>query len=210
VAVEGLVRGGALTVLALFDKPDPLDGPYFEETIYVTPSRLPDEVQRRIASCVSRAAQVMGLHEGPVHAELRLGPGGPWLIEIAARSIGGRCSAVLRFGPKADVSLEELLMRRALGLRLRPLDMEREATAAAVMMIPTKREGVLRRVDGVAEAQRVPWIDDVVITASEGQRLVMLPESSRYLGFIYAWAPSPEEAEQAVREAHGKLMVEVE
>ncbi len=116
VALEGMLEGGRLHVLALFDKPDPLDGPFFEETIYVTPSRLPEAAQRSFADCAARAAAALGLVTGPIHAELRHNDRGPWLIEIAARPIGGRCSRVLRFGPGRDVaSLEELILRQAGG-----------------------------------------------------------------------------------------------
>lgn len=206
-ALEGLLQGGELTVLALFDKPDPLEGPFFEETVYVTPSRLPGAEQGRIAACVARAAEALGLREGPVHAEVRLNADGPWLIELAARPIGGRCSAVLRFGPGGERSLEELLLRHALGERIGPADAVREATAAAVLMLPTPAAGTLAAVDGVAEARQVPWVDDVVITAHPGQVLVPLPEGSRYLGFIYARADGPVAAEAAVRTAHAELRI---
>jgi biotin carboxylase len=206
-AVEGLLQSGELTVLAVFDKPDPLDGPFFEETIYVTPSRLPAAEQARVVACVAQAATALGLADGPVHAEVRLNEQGPWLIELAARPIGGRCSAVLRFGPKSETSLEELLLRRALGERLGPEDLSREASAAAVLMIPTTDAGTLRGVEGVADARLVPWVDDVAITAHPGQELVPLPEGSRYLGFIFARAPDPATAEEAVRRAHTMLRI---
>jgi biotin carboxylase len=206
-AVEALLPGGALTVLALFDKPDPLEGPFFEETIYVTPSRLPEAEQARIATCVARAAAAIGLAEGPVHAEVRLNAEGPWLIELAARPIGGRCSGALRFGPAADLSLEELVLRHALGMPLTAAALRRERAASAVLMIPTPRAGTLERVDGVDEARRVPGVEDVVVTAHPGQLLVPLPEGSRYLGFIFARGERPAEAEAAVRRAHAVLRI---
>lgn len=202
VALEGLLVNGRLHVLALFDKPDPLDGPFFEETIYVTPSRHPSNEQRALFDCVQAAASALGLREGPLHAELRWNDRGPWLIELAARSIGGRCSAVLRFGDGAG-TLEEIVVRQAAGLSLPPL--EREAAAAGVMMIPVPRAGRLREVQGLAEARAVPGVVDVVITAHRGQELVPWPEGSRYPGFIFSRAGSPAEAEQALREAHRRL-----
>jgi hypothetical protein len=209
VALEGLLDGGRLQVLALFDKPDPLDGPFFEETIYVTPSRLPGAVQRAIAAAAQAAATAVGLVEGPVHAELRHNERGPWLIELAARPIGGRCSAALRFGTGDGgrgtgwASLEELVLRHALGLELPEL--QRELRASGVMMIPIPGAGVLREVRGLKEARAVPMVEDVAITAHRGQRLVPLPEGARYPGFIFARGDSPQQVEAALREAHRRL-----
>jgi biotin carboxylase len=201
VALEGLLVNRRLHVLALFDKPDPLDGPFFEETIYVTPSRVPAPLQKSIAQCTARAARALGLMEGPVHAELRYNERGPWLIELAARPIGGRCSAVLRFGD--GVTLEELILRHALGMPIPSL--ARENVAAGVMMIPIPGAGVLREVRGVAEAKAVPLVEDVQITAHPGERLVPFPEGSRYPGFIFARGEAPSAVEGALRDAHRRL-----
>jgi len=201
VALEGLLVNRRLHALALFDKPDPLDGPFFEETIYVTPSRVPAPLQKSIAQCTERAARALGLMEGPVHAELRYNERGPWLIELAARPIGGRCSAVLRFGD--GVTLEELILRHALGMPIPSL--ARENVAAGVMMIPIPGAGVLREVRGVAEAKAVPLVEDVQITAHPGERLVPFPEGSRYPGFIFARGETPSAVEGALREAHRRL-----
>ncbi len=201
VALEGLLVNRRLHVLALFDKPDPLDGPFFEETIYVTPSSAPAGLQKSIAQCAERAARALGLTEGPVHAELRYNDRGPWLIELAARPIGGRCSAVLRFGD--GVSLEELILRHALGMPIPSL--QREAAAAGVMMIPIPGAGVLREVRGVVESKAVPLVEDVQITAHPGERLVPFPEGSRYPGFIFARGATPGAVEAALRESHRRL-----
>jgi len=201
VALEGLLVNRRLHVLALFDKPDPLDGPFFEETIYVTPSRVPAGLQQAIARCAEGAARALGLAEGPVHAELRYNERGPWLIELAARPIGGRCSAVLRFGEGA--SLEELILRHALGMPIPSL--AREAVAAGVMMIPIPGAGVLREVRGVVESKSVPLVEDVQITAHAGERLVPFPEGSRYPGFIFARGATPGAVEEALRESHRRL-----
>jgi biotin carboxylase len=201
VALEGLLIEGELHRLALFDKPDPLDGPFFEETIYVTPSRHPEREQTALTACAAAAARALGLRAGPVHAELRQNDRGPWLIELAARPIGGRCSAVLCFGD--GVSLEELVLRHALGLPIPSL--EREHHAAGVMMIPVPGAGVLREVRGVAEARAEPGVDDIVITAHPGQSLVPWPEGSRYPGFIFARGERPEDVERVLRAAHGRL-----
>jgi len=201
VALEGLLMNRRLHVLALFDKPDPLDGPFFEESIYVTPSSAPAGLQKAIVECAERATRALGLVEGPVHAELRYNERGPWLIELAARPIGGRCSAVLRFGN--GVTLEELILRHALGMPIPSL--EREPVAAGVMMIPIPGAGVLQEIRGVAEAKAVPMIDDVQITAHLGERLVPFPEGSRYPGFIFARGATPAAVEAALREAHRRL-----
>jgi len=209
-ALEGLLVAGELHMLALFDKPDPLDGPYFEETIYVTPSRLPADGQRAVAACAARAAAALGLREGPVHAELRVNASGPWLIELAARPIGGRCSGALRFeiretgkGKGETLSLEEIIIRHALGMDLPAL--EREARASGVMMIPVPGAGVLREVRGVDAARRVPLVEEVVITAHPGQELVPWPEGARYPGFIFARGGTPDAVEAALRAAHQRL-----
>jgi biotin carboxylase len=201
VALEGLVEDGVLRVLALFDKPDPLDGPFFEESIYLTPSRLPADTQTAVADCAARAARALGLTRGPVHAELRVGEQGPWVIELAARPIGGLCSRVLRFGD--GVSLEEIILRQAVGMAT--AGFAREARGAGVMMVPIPGAGVLERVEGADEAARVPGIEEVVITAHPGERLVPFPEGSRYPGFLFARGESPEAVERALREAHRRL-----
>jgi biotin carboxylase len=205
VALEGLVRGGRLSVLALFDKPDPLVGPFFEETFYVTPSRLPPDTQARIASLVSDATAALRLSEGPVHAEVRIDGEAMWVIEVAARTIGGLCSRTLRFG--AGVSLEELVLRHALGL---PVDeLSRERGASGVMMLPIPRAGILREVRGVDVARAVPGIAGIEITVPRGRAVQPLPEGDRYLGFLFARGDTPTEVEQALRTAWTRLEVVV-
>jgi biotin carboxylase len=205
VALEGLLQDGALTTLALFDKPDPLDGPYFEETIYVTPSRLPPSDQMEIAQAAERAATALGLRTGPVHAELRLNDRGAWIVEVAARSIGGLCSSTLRFGD--GTSLEEIILRQAAGLDLTSL--EREQRPSGVMMIPIPKAGVLRDVRGLEAAQRVQGIDEIDISIPCGERVEPLPRASRYLGFIFAHADTPAAVEEALRRAHSALRFEI-
>jgi biotin carboxylase len=204
VALEGLLREGELKVLALFDKPDPLEV-RIQKTIYVTPSRLPEETQERIAQVASHGALALGLRDAPVHAELRINDSGPWLIEIAARSIGGLCSRTLMFG--TGMSLEEVILRHA--LRMEMPEPEREKRAAGVLMIPIPRGGILEEVRGLDEARAVAGIEDVTISIHAGQRIVPLPEGSRYLGFLFSRADSPERAEAALREAHSRLVFEI-
>jgi biotin carboxylase len=206
VAVEALLRGGTLDVLAVFDKPDPLVGPYFEETLYVTPSRLPDPIQARLAEAVAGAAAALGLREGPIHAELRIHPDGePWILELAARSIGGLCSRALRFG--TGMSLEEVILRHALGL---PVDAEREQAAAGVMMLPIPASGTLREVQGQDGARAVAGITGLEISIRPGRPVRPLPEGDRYLGFLFARAASPEAVESALRAAHARLEVVID
>jgi biotin carboxylase len=206
VALEGLLTHGQLQVLALFDKPDPLDGPFFEETIYVTPSRLPAATQAAIADCTARAAAALGLVEGPVHAELRINAAGPWMVELAGRSIGGLCSTILQFG--TGMCLEELLLRHAIGREIPSL--ERERQAVGVMMIPIPGAGLLRGVHGVEEARAVPGMVGVEITAKLYHQLVPLPEGDSYLGFLFARGEAPAAVEQALRAAHRCLRFTIE
>ena len=243
-AVEGLLHRGALNVLAIFDKPDPLDGPFFEETIYVTPSSAPADVQAWIVSAVAGAAAAIGLHHGPVHAECRVNPStlrsfesfrvapGPvrgresqgladqgggasgsrqaevFVLEVAARPIGGLCARALRFRSatspdQSAISLEELLLRHALGED--PGEWRRESDASGVMMIPIPRRGVFRAVEGIDAARLVPDVEDVRITAKPDQLLLPPPEGASYLGFIFARAGSAADAERALRTAHARL-----
>lgn len=205
VALEGLLTHGELKVLTLFDKPDPLDGPFFEETIYTTPSRLPEATQQAIAHSVAVAAASLGLREGPVHAELRVNEQGPWMLELANRSIGGLCSTILEFG--SGMCLEELILRHAIGEEIAAI--ERERHAAGVMMIPIPAAGMLRAVHGVEEAEAVPLITGVEITAKLHHQLVPLPEGASYLGFIFARGETPAEVEEAIRRAHRLLRFDI-
>ena len=207
VALEGLLDAGRLHVLALFDKPDPLDGPFFEETIYVTPSRLTDEVQQALRAAAAAAAAALGLREGPVHAELRWNSAGPSLIEVAGRSIGGLCSKTLRFGLEDSTSLEELILRQALGRDFSRL--LREPGASGVLMIPIPRGGILRAVAGEPEARAVPLVSSVEITARLHYPVVPLPEGDSYLGFVFARGESPAAVEAALRAAHAELRFEI-
>ncbi|MBI3562773.1 MAG: ATP-grasp domain-containing protein [Gammaproteobacteria bacterium] len=200
VTLEGMLRQGELTVLAVFDKPDPLDGPYFEETYYITPSRLPEEVQHALISVVTQACGAYGLSEGPIHAECRIHHGGVFVLEVAARTIGGLCGKLLRFG--TGYSLEELVISHAMG---KTLSVQSETGAAGVLMIPIPQAGMLKRIEGILAAQRVPYIEDIDIQIREGHELVPLPEGASYLGFIFARAPTPAQAEQALRDAHACL-----
>jgi len=205
IALEGIFIHGQLKVLAIFDKPDPLEGPYFEETIYVTPSRHPKQVQNDIAETVQKSAEAMGIRHGPVHAELRINETGVWVIEIAARSIGGLCSHALRFGD--DMSLEELILRHAIGEDIQKV--VREKLASGVMMIPIYESGTLHTVRGLEQAQAVPYVEDLRITVPISQNVEPLPKGDRYLGFIFARAKTPERVEMALRKAHQKLDFEI-
>lgn len=202
VALEGFIEAGHLSILALFDKPDPLEGPYFEESIYVTPSRLPERTQEEISACAAQCVRALGLSEGPVHAEFRVTDRGPWVLEIAPRPIGGLCSRVLRFGPQR-IFLEELLVRRVLGMP--GADLQRESQAAGVMMVPVPRSGVLENVEGTEKALNIAGICEIQITARLHDFIAAWPEGSSYLGFIFARGETPGFVEAALREAHDAL-----
>ncbi len=201
VALEGILIGGELKTLALFDKPDPLEGPFFEETLYITPSRLSVDIQDALHNATAEAADALGLRHGPVHAELRYNDNGAHLIEIAARTIGGLCARTLRFG--TGMSLEELVIRHAIGQPVEGL--QREQQAAGVMMIPVPKAGILGEVRGKTAAHHVDGIVEVNITIPIGGEVVPLPEGARYLGFIFARAETPAAVETALREAHQQL-----
>jgi predicted ATP-grasp superfamily ATP-dependent carboligase len=210
VAVEGLLTDGELRILAIFDKPDPLEGPYFEETIYVTPSRLSDSQQREIERCAVDAVRALGLSQGPVHAEFRVNDEGVWPLEVAPRPIGGLCARALRFAPDArsqTIGLEELLLRHALGLP--DSDWPREQSASGVMMIPVPKSGVLERIEGEDAARSVPGITALEITARLHDYVAAWPEGSSYLGFLFAAGNSAEEVEEAIRSGHAKLDFEL-
>lgn len=206
-ALEGSLQRGELTTLALFDKPDPLDGPYFEETLYITPSRLPEALQDRIHQEVARACRAAELMTGPVHAEVRVNDLGIWILEVAARSIGGLCGRVLNH--LLGMSLEELILRQAVAESVPSLRVAGEGGAAGVMMIPIPRRGIYRGLEGLAAAQSVRGVTGVAITVEPGQIVAPPPDGASYLGFIFARTASPADAEMALRIAHRRLHFDI-
>ena len=202
VAIEAMLHNGELDVLAIFDKPDPLDGPFFEETYYLTPTSFSENIQQEIKQTVLASCQAYGLNEGPIHAECRINEKGVWILEVAARTIGGMCGRLLGLG--TGYSLEELVLLYAMGKRVEVKTIE---SAAGVLMIPIPKAGILKRVEGLLNAQRIPYINDVTIEVREGYELTPLPEGNSYLGFIFAEAPTVKEAEQALRDAHACLNI---
>jgi len=205
VALEAILQQGKLVPIAMFDKPDPLNGPYFEETYYVTPSRLTRSQQHKITLTIESACAAYGLTTGPVHAELRINGDELYIIEIAARTIGGECAKLVEFA--SNRSLESIVIEYAMGINADTISLE---TAAGVMMMPTPRSGVLRRVEGVLNAQSVKNIKSVNLAIREGHELIALPEGASYLGFIFATAETPEAVESALRSAHDKLNIVVD
>ena len=205
VAYEGLLQAGALRTLALFDKPEPLDGPFFAETMYVTPSAESDPMQRAIAEVVGAAAAAIGLREGPVHAELRLSASGPVVIELAARAIGGLCHRTLRFA--GGTTLEELLLWHAAGREMTVG--ERQPTASGVYMLPVPRAGVLRAIHGVDAARSVALVTDVVMTARVGDTVQPLPEGHTYMGFVFAEAAERAAVIGALERAAGRIAFDI-
>jgi biotin carboxylase len=208
IVVEGLLGLDGLEVLAIIDKPDPLEGPFFEETLYVTPSRRDPSTQKRAIRLVEDAVAAVGLEIGPVHAEVRIDPNKScYMIEIAARSIGGLCGRALSFGLLGE-SLEVMIIRGALGLK--SPDVSPSRPAAGVLMLPIPATGTLTGVTGLAEARRVPGIDDITITIATGRRVEMLPEGDRYLGFVFAGGADPGSVETALRTAGNELAITID
>jgi biotin carboxylase len=207
LAVEGVLRSGELEVLAFFDKPDPLEGPFFEETLFVTPSRLHPEMLDEVERVAARAIRAIGLREGPVHAELRVDGSRVTFLEVAARSIGGLCGRSLRFG-LLGTPLEVVLLRHALGRPLRRV--RREDAASGVMMLPIPKSGILSGVHGTDRALEVPGVTEIDITIPPGRRVLPLPEADRYLGFLFASGPTPENVERALRRGFACLDIVID
>jgi len=205
IAVEGILVKQQFQLLSIFDKPDPLNGPYFEETYYITPSKLNSEQQLELISTLQSACNAYGLHEGPIHAECRINDDGIWVVEIAARTIGGLCGRLLKFG--TGLSLEELVLAHAIGEPIPMVEQTEQEHASGVLMIPIPRHGILKRVEGLLAAQKISLIDDVSIQIQEGYEVTPLPEGSSYLGFIFASGGSTAEVEQALRDAHACLKI---
>ena len=204
-AVEGLLTGGSLHVFAIFDKPDPLEGPFFEETLYITPSRAGKETEQRLVDATRTAVRALGLERGPIHAEMRLNAAGVWMLEVAARPIGGLCARTLQFN--GGTSLEELILRHAVGEDVSAARLDGPATG--VMMIPIPKGGIYQGVEGVETASAILNVEEVTITAKEGQKILPLPEGASYLGFIFARGDSPDLVEQALRRAHACLKFDI-
>jgi len=200
VAFEGYLDHGTLHTLVIFDKPDPLIGPFFEETIYVTPSSLGTKTQNKIKQRVEEACQSYGLTSGPIHAELRVNETDAYILEVASRTIGGECARSLDAGN--DFNLEELVVSLAVGKTVKTQSPE---NARGVMMIPIKQGGILRRVEGLTAARKTPYVDKVDIIIREGNELIPLPEGNQYPGYIFAQAETAEQVTYALREAHKKL-----
>jgi biotin carboxylase len=200
-AIEGLVTGGKFQPIAIFDKPDPLEGPFFEETIYVTPSREPENVQWALIETAEAAVRALGLLHGPVHVEMRWNRDGAWVLETAARPIGGLCAKALRL--RGGMPYEELILRHAVGEDVSGAHLD--GPASGVMMIPIPKAGIYESVEGIQDAEAIPRVEEVIVTAQQGQELIPLPEGASYLGFIFARGKSAQEVETALRQAHAKL-----
>ena len=207
ISVEAMLWGGEVEVLAIFDKPLPMPGPAFEETIFVTPTRHDGTVVAETERVVSAAVRALGLSEGPIHAELRIEGGRPQVIEIAGRTIGGLCGRALRFG-LLGAPLETLVLRHALGMRKESL--RREHAASGVLMVPIPRSGVLRAVSGVEMVRAMPHVTSVEITTPVGSPVAPPPDGDRYLGFVFARAADPATVEDTLRMAMDTIELEVD
>jgi len=202
VAYEGFLSDGELHTLAIFDKPIPLVGPYFEESIYVTPSQLSAETQKTIKKSIAQACSAYGLKTGPIHAEARVNQDNAWILEVASRTIGGDCGRSLDSSEESGFSLEELAINLAIGKKITPNPIQ---GSRGVMMIPIPKGGILKRVEGLEEARQVPFVEKVDIIISEGHELIPLPEGEQYPGYIFARADTPQQVITALEDAHAKL-----
>mgnify|MGYP001817383468 FL=1 len=200
IAYEGYLQHGELHTVTIFDKPDPLTGPFFEETIYVTPSRLSEALQQNIKQVLQAACRAYGLETGVIHAECRIDSHDKvWILEIASRTIGGDCARML---DNENFGIEELAISLAIDS---PIDISMPELARGVMMIPIRKQGLLKRVEGMLDAKRVEHIDSIDVIIPQGHELIPLPEGNQYLGYIFASAETPEQATEAIRKAHDKL-----
>jgi len=178
---------------------------------------LAEAPQESLGAAVAAAARAIGLRHGPVHAECRVNDEGVFVLEVAARPIGGLCARALRFtapdrgvpaSRNGTIALEELLLRHAMCEDVSGY--ARDTAASGVMMIPIPRRGIYRGVDGADAARAVAGIDDLQITAKPDQVLVPLPEGKSYLGFIFARGPQPEAVVASLRAAHACLRFVIE
>ena len=204
IAVEAILSADEYYGITIFDKPEPLQGPFFEESYYITPSQLELPLQDKIHKLVAEACIAYGLKTGPIHAELRIDGEKLWIIEVAARTIGGECAQLLEY--TTGHSLEALVISNAMGRFLKP---EAVDQCVGVLMIPTPKSGMLRRIEGLLEAGKIKYIEAINISIGEGHELVQLPEGASYLGFIFARAPTAVEVESALRAAHALLNIVV-
>lgn len=200
VALDGFMQQGKLIPLALFEKPEPLNGPYFEESYYITPDRHNPTTQQQIWQEVERCCHAYGITHGPIHAEARLTSKGIVLLEMASRTIGGQCAQLLEY--TLGCTLEEVIMRL--------MCMETPTTTtpeqhAGVLMIPIPEKGLLKRIEGLTEAQQIKHITSVELFIQPGYEMVPLPQGSSYLGFIFARAKTFKATFEALRLAHSKL-----
>ncbi len=202
VAFEGYLQNGKLFTLVIFDKPEPLTGPYFEETIYVTPCTLSSETQQKITQRIAEACKAYGLTTGPIHAELRINESDAWILEVASRTIGGDCARSLDTNTNNNFNLEELVISLAIN---KPVVTTPPKNARGVMMIPIKKAGILRRVEGLKSAREVKYIKQLDIIIREGNELIPLPEGNQYPGYIFAEAKTTRQVTQALKEAYQRL-----
>ena len=201
-ALEGYLSHGKLDMICLFDKPEPLEGPYFEETYYITPSRLNGRMQQQIKETVEKACQAYGLVFGPIHAEVRVDGETIWILEVAARTIGGECARL--FELVTNFGLEEYILNRATKRKCQSIKFRQ---AAGILMIPVPNSGIVRRIEGVTQAQEVKHILDVKLDIRAGSKLTPWPEGDKYPGFIFAKAKTPELVEKALRKSHSCLNI---
>ncbi len=199
IAFEGYLHNAQLHPITIFDKPEPLIGPFFEETIYVTPSRLEADLQAKILQRVQQACDAYGLTTGAVHAECRIDERDIWILEVASRTIGGDCARML---DNKNFSIEELAISLAIDA---PIKAELPDQARGVMMIPIKEKGLLKRVEGLLAARDVPHIDQVEMIIPPGHEMIPLPEGNQYSGYIFASGQTPEQVTAAIKQAYAKL-----
>ena len=181
-ALEGTIINSELKKIVIFDKPVEYKHPYFEESIYITPSELSSEAEKRVVSIVDKACKKIGLEDGPVHVEFKINENQIFIIEINPRMIGGLCSRCLSFG-LFKVSLEEIILHAFMNNELKNIELLNNYVG--VLMIPTPKSGKFISINK-EELEKIPNISNVEITVPEGSDLLEPPYGDKYLGFAFS------------------------
>ncbi len=181
-ALEGTIINSELKKIVIFDKPVEYKHPYFEESIYITPSELSSEAEKRVVSIVDKACKKIGLEDGPVHVEFKINENQIFIIEINPRMIGGLCSRCLSFG-LFKVSLEEIILHAFMNNELKNIELLNNYVG--VLMIPTPKSGKFISINK-EELENIPNISNVEITVPEGSDLLEPPYGDKYLGFAFS------------------------
>ena len=193
-ALEGNLINSELNKIVIFDKPINYKEPYFEESIYIAPTEIPDKTQKEIVNLIGKACKKLGLENGPVHVEFKIHNKEIFIIEINPRMIGGLCSRCLSFG-LFKTSLEEIALHAFLNNELKSIDLL--SNFVGVLMIPTPISGKFISINK-NELESIPNVSGVEITVSENSNLLEPPFGDKYLGFVFSQGDSKEKVMESL------------